>query len=165
MVRRPPAAQTAFGPMFVTAVEQYTPPAHRIVDAAFASRMLPAAQRLVVRAGRWSRLRRLGEAGSDRKAFGVWGGVQSAFNAARIPVYAEKIAAAFAKAPRGPRASIRIATSDADPFKEGNLALSAALTKKGVANDRVVHPGLHDQVFLREAGTLEMLFWHDRRMR
>lgn len=75
MVRRPPAAQTAFGPMFVTAVEQYTPPAHRIVDAAFASRMLPAAQRLVVRAGRWSRLRRLGEAGSDRKAFGVWGGV------------------------------------------------------------------------------------------
>ena len=36
---------------------------------------------------------------------------------------------------------------------------------KGVPNDFVVLPGLHDQVFLREAGTIEMLLWHDRRMR
>jgi hypothetical protein len=33
MARRPPAAQTAFGPMFVTAVEQHTPPERRIVSA------------------------------------------------------------------------------------------------------------------------------------
>jgi hypothetical protein len=99
------------------------------------------------------------------EAFGVWGGVQSAFNAVRIPAYADKVAAAFAKAPRGPKPSIRIATSDADPFREGNLAFSAALTKKGVANDLVMASGLHDQVFLREAGSLEMLLWHDRRMR
>lgn len=99
------------------------------------------------------------------EVFGVWGGVQSALNAVRLPVYADKIAAAFAKSPRGPKPSIRIATSEADPFREGNVSLSAMLTKKGVANDLVILAGLHDQVFLREAGSLEMLLWHDRRMR
>jgi methyltransferase (TIGR00027 family) len=75
MARRPPAAQTAFGPMFVTAVEQHTPPEHRIVTAPLAARVLPAAQRLAAHTGRWSRVRDLGEKASDRKAFGVWGGV------------------------------------------------------------------------------------------
>ena len=54
-------------------------------------------------------------------------------------------------------------TSSADPFLAGNQALAAALRKKGVACDLRVLPGPHDQPWLREAGTIEMLLWHDRR--
>ncbi|WP_236791124.1 SAM-dependent methyltransferase [Amycolatopsis sp. GM8] len=75
MTRRPPKARTAFGPMFVTAIEQYTPPEHRIVDDPLAARMLPATMRFLARAGRWRPLREWLEAASDRKALGVWGGV------------------------------------------------------------------------------------------
>jgi enterochelin esterase-like enzyme len=99
------------------------------------------------------------------EAFGVWGSVQGALNAVRLPAYAEKIAAALARSPRGPRAAVHLETSDADPFRETNVALAAMLAKKGVPCDLEVLPGLHDQVFLREAGTLSMLLWHDRRMR
>ena len=99
------------------------------------------------------------------EVFGVYGAVQGAFNTGRLPTYAEKIAEAMARAPRGSKPSIHLETSESDPFKETNLSLSAMLTKKGVPHDRVVLSGLHDQVFLREAGTLEMLLWHDRRMR
>ena len=96
--------------------------------------------------------------------FGGWGGVQSALNVARLPSYADRLAAALGGAPAG-RASVHLETTEADPFREVNTAFAALLTKKGVANDFVVLSGLHDQVFLREAGTLEMLLWHDRRMR
>lgn len=95
-------------------------------------------------------------------AFTACGGVQSAVNAVRLPRYADKLAAVLAKAPR---TSVHIETSEADPFREVNTGLAGLLTKKGVANDFVVLPGIHDQVFLREAGTLEMLLWHDRRLR
>jgi hypothetical protein len=99
------------------------------------------------------------------EVFGAWGGVQSAVNAGRLPYYADKLAAALARAPHGTKTSVHIETSEADPFRETNVALSAMLTKKGVPNDLVVLPGLHDQVFLRESGTIEMLLWHDRRLR
>ncbi|APR76670.1 Hypothetical protein A7982_02017 [Minicystis rosea] len=99
------------------------------------------------------------------EVFGVYGAVQGAFNTAKLSLYADKIAEAMTRTPRGAKPSIHLETSEADPFKETNLALSAMLTKKGVAHDRAVLVGLHDQVFLREAGALEMLLWHDRRMR
>ena len=95
-------------------------------------------------------------------AFCAWGGVQSAINAGRIGAYADRLAAAVARAPL---TSVHIETSEGDVFRETNTALAAALTKRGVPNDFVVPPGAHDQVFLREAGTMEMLLWHDRRMR
>jgi predicted esterase len=96
------------------------------------------------------------------EAFGAWGGVQSAINVVRLASYGDKLAAALGKAPR---TSVHLETSEADPYREINTALANLLTKKGVANDLVVLPGQHDQVFLREAGTLEMLLWHDRRLR
>ena len=46
-----------------------------------------------------------------------------------------------------------------------NLAFSNELTRRGVANDFVVLSGQHDQTFLRESGSMEMLLWHDRRPR
>jgi hypothetical protein len=96
------------------------------------------------------------------EAFAAWGGVQSALNAAKIEGYADKLALAVAKAPR---TSLHVETSEADVFRETNTALAGALRRKGVAADFVVLPGPHDQVFLRESGTIEMLLWHDRRMR
>jgi predicted esterase len=96
------------------------------------------------------------------EVFAAWGGVQSGFGVGRVPAYADKLAAVLGKAAR---TSIHLETSEADPFREANTALAAALGRKGVPNDFVVLPGMHDQVFLREAGTIEMLLWHDRRLR
>jgi enterochelin esterase-like enzyme len=95
-------------------------------------------------------------------AFGAWGAVQAAFGAHRAGGYAERLAKTLAGV--GPRA-IHIETSTGDAFREGNVALSKALDKRGVANTLRVLPGPHDQPWLREAGTIEMLHWHDRRGR
>lgn len=75
MARRPPAARTAFGPMFVTAVEQHEPMARRIVDEPLAARALPGYLRLATLPGRSAAVRAWLERGSDRSAPGVWGGV------------------------------------------------------------------------------------------
>ncbi len=99
--------------------------------------------------------------------FGALGVVQSAMNTLKVPVYAEKIAAIHAAAVKAGRQppSVHIETSTSDPMQALNRALSNDLTRRGVANDFVVLPGQHDQTFLREAGTMEMLLWHDRRPR
>jgi methyltransferase (TIGR00027 family) len=69
---RNPAAQTAFGPMAQAAIEQYEPPARRLVDDDLAMSMLPAGQRAFVRAMRWPLLRRLTIAASERAVPGSW---------------------------------------------------------------------------------------------
>lgn len=91
--------------------------------------------------------------------FAAWGGVQSALGEAHAPAIANRLAGAIASA--GPR-RLHVETSTGDAFYRANLALSRELKKKGVAHDLAVLPGPHDQPFLREAGTLEMLLWHDR---
>ena len=95
-------------------------------------------------------------------AFCAWGGVQSAIAAARMAAYADKLSSALAKTAL---TSVHVETTEGDVFREANTAFAALLTRKGVPNDFVVLPGQHDQVFLRESGTAEMLLWHDRRMR
>jgi pimeloyl-ACP methyl ester carboxylesterase len=93
--------------------------------------------------------------------FASWGGVQSAFGAHRAAGYADRIEKALAsQAPRSIR--LHLETSSGDPFREGNALLSSLLTKKGIANELRILPGPHDQPWLRESGTLEMLLWHDR---
>jgi len=91
--------------------------------------------------------------------FGAWGGIQSAFGQGSAPLLAQRIAEALKSA--GPR-RLHIETSLADPFYRANLALSRELQRRGVAHDFAALPGPHDQPWLREAGTLEMLLWHDR---
>ncbi len=94
--------------------------------------------------------------------FASWGGVQSAFGAHRAAGYADRIERALkSQAQRTIR--LHLETSTGDPFREGNALLSSLLTKKGIANDLRILPGPHDQPWLRESGTLEMLLWHDRR--
>jgi predicted esterase len=91
--------------------------------------------------------------------FAAWGGVQSALGEAGAPAIANRFAGALASA--GTR-RLHVETSTGDAFYRANMALSRELKKKGVPHDLRVLPGPHDQPFLREAGTLEMLLWHDR---
>jgi len=91
--------------------------------------------------------------------FGAWGGVQSAFGVHRVPSYAQRLERALERA--GPR-PLHLLTSAADPFRKAQEALSQALSLRGIANDLRVSPGPHDQPWLRETGTIEMLLWHDR---
>jgi enterochelin esterase-like enzyme len=93
------------------------------------------------------------------EAFAAWGGVHSAIGQASAVAYAKRIAAAVARA--GPRA-LHVETSEGDPFRTANEALSRALSERKIAHELRVLPGPHDQPWLREAGTLEMLLWHDR---
>jgi len=86
--------------------------------------------------------------------------VQSAITEGNSARYAERLATALdGIAPK----RIHIETSREDVFRKGNERLSAELDKRGIKNDLLVIPGWHDQPWLREAGTVEMLLWHDRR--
>lgn len=67
-----PAAQTAFGPMVLAAVEQNEPPGRRLVDDDLAKAFLPARLRRLVDTTRLSPLRRLLIAGSERTGPGLW---------------------------------------------------------------------------------------------
>lgn len=96
-------------------------------------------------------------------AFGSWGGVQSAIVAYRAEDYAKRLADAFKKAAPKPF-HLHVQTSAADPFRAANELLASLLAKKGVPRDLLILPGPHDQPWLRESGTLEMLLWHERRL-
>jgi methyltransferase (TIGR00027 family) len=69
---RNPAAQTAFGPMVLAAVEQNEPAGRRLVDDDLADLFLPAAMRLLVGATRWGPARRLMIRGSEFTGPGLW---------------------------------------------------------------------------------------------
>ncbi len=69
---RNPAAQTAFGPMVLAAVEQNEPPGRRLVDDDLADLFLPAPLRWLVTATRSAPLRRLMIRGSEFTGPGLW---------------------------------------------------------------------------------------------
>jgi methyltransferase (TIGR00027 family) len=69
------AAQTAYGPMSIVAIEQYYPQAQRLVHDELASEFLPPGLRALLKVTRWSPLRALLFNLSDKGARGVWGGV------------------------------------------------------------------------------------------
>lgn len=93
--------------------------------------------------------------------FGTFGGVQAAFNVPAALKYAERIARAQKDV--GARA-VRVGTSSEDPFRKANEAFAKELGKRGVERELSVPPGPHNQPWLREVGTLDMLLWHERRL-
>jgi hypothetical protein len=95
------------------------------------------------------------------EVFGAWGSVQGAFGLAKVPGYADKLAAVIAKG----RKDLHLETSTGDPFHEPTVSLADLLTKRGIPRELLVYPGPHDQVWLRESGTMGMLRWHDARER
>lgn len=92
--------------------------------------------------------------------FGAWGGVQAALSEPTARAIAPRLVAALERS--GPRA-LHIETSTWDVFRPGNELLAHHLQRRGVPHDFRMIPGQHDQPWLREAGTIEMLLWHDRR--
>jgi methyltransferase (TIGR00027 family) len=69
---RNPAAQTAFGPMVLAAVEQNEPPDRRLVDDDLADLFLPVGLRLLVGATRWAPVRRALIRASEWTGRGLW---------------------------------------------------------------------------------------------
>ena len=69
---RNPAAQTAFGPMVLAAVEHNEPSGRRLVDDDLAESFLPVPLRLLAGATRWGPARRLMIRGSEFTGPGLW---------------------------------------------------------------------------------------------
>lgn len=97
-----------------------------------------------------------------RGAFGGLALVQSAHGAHRNPAIAAGLASA---GPGGAPLPTLVLTSQGDPFRDRNHALARELASRGVPHEARTLPGPHDQPWLREAGTPEMLLWLDRRPR
>jgi hypothetical protein len=94
-------------------------------------------------------------------AFATVGSLQAAIGAGRVASYATRFERVFETHGRKP---LRIATSGSDSGRATNEKLAAELVKRGIPVTLSVPPGPHDQRFLREAGTLELLLWHDREL-
>jgi enterochelin esterase-like enzyme len=98
-------------------------------------------------------------------AFAGLGLTQPGIGAYRAEHHAERLGRALADSPAQHRApAFHLLTSTGDPHKEATEALAAALAKRGVGRDLRLLPGPHDQPWLQEAGTPELLAWHERRL-
>lgn len=93
--------------------------------------------------------------------FATAGVVQPAIAARSIERYADALAGAAGKTLRG----VHVESSKADPFLGVSEKLARALGDRHVANEFIAPKGPHDQPFLRDVGTIEMLLWHDRALR
>jgi O-methyltransferase involved in polyketide biosynthesis len=67
-----PAAQTAFGPIVLAAVEHQEAEGHRLVDDELAGQFLPLGMRWLVGATRWAVARRLMIGASERTGPRLW---------------------------------------------------------------------------------------------
>jgi predicted esterase len=94
--------------------------------------------------------------------FGSVGSVQGAFGRERAAAYAAAIARAHTEL--GPR-SVHVQSSLEDPYRGAAEHLAKQLSSHGVPHEVCIPPGPHDQAWLREVGTLEMLLWYDRALR
>jgi enterochelin esterase-like enzyme len=96
------------------------------------------------------------------EAFATWGGVQSAISEAGAAGYADRLEKAVGRV--GAR-MLHVESSSLDPYRAANERLAAELARRKLPCELRVPPGPHDQPWLREAGTIEMLAWHDRALR
>jgi hypothetical protein len=92
-------------------------------------------------------------------SFSALCGLQSHFERHEAGSYAERVARAFAAS--GPR-RLLLHTSTLDPYLGANHALSQALARHDLAHDLRISPGPHTAGWVRDAGALEALLWHDR---
>ncbi len=91
--------------------------------------------------------------------FGAVGVVQPALSAGRAKQWAEGLAKARKE---NDKLAIHLLTSEQDPFVGATRALAKALDDVKVPHTLRVSPGPHDQPWLRETGTIEMLLFHER---
>ncbi|MCU0691399.1 MAG: hypothetical protein MUF54_08355 [Polyangiaceae bacterium] len=90
------------------------------------------------------------------------GGVQAAIGNGSARSYAAKFEQVVRA--QGLR-RFHIETSSGDPYQKANTQLARALQDRGLDATLCVPPGPHNQPWLQEVGTLEMLLWHDRQLR
>jgi hypothetical protein len=91
--------------------------------------------------------------------FGVVGTMQGAFGKSLAEVYARRIAELVKRL--GPR-RIHVTTTTFDPFREASQWFVQRLKERGLDATLSLAEGPHDQTFLREAGSLEMLLFQAR---
>lgn len=94
------------------------------------------------------------------ETFGIVGTLQGAYKKNRVTHYADRLSA-LAPALR----AAYVGTSVDDVYKLANERLGNQLAERGVATRLTVRRGPHNQAFLREVATLELLLWHDRALR
>ena len=92
-------------------------------------------------------------------AFGAVGALQAAVGENLSDAYALRFEQAFARAGTRP---LRIATSAWDPERPSSERLVKKLRARGLEVTLASSPGGHDQGFLRESGSLELLYYYDR---
>ncbi len=92
--------------------------------------------------------------------FGAVGVVQPAFGEHRAPSYASALADVVKQHGARP---IHLLSSEGDGFRESTKLLGRELEKRSLPHTLRVTPGPHDQPWLRESGTLEMLLFHAQR--
>lgn len=93
------------------------------------------------------------------EAFGAAGTTQGAFGVPLADAYATRIAEVLARV--GPR-ELRVGSSGGDGGRKAHERLVKQLEARGHRVSFSVPPGPHDQRWLREIGTLELLLHYDR---
>lgn len=93
--------------------------------------------------------------------FRTCGVVQPAIGKHRVATYAQRLAELKSK---GLEHRYHLESSSGDPYRDATVALGRALTRLQIAHELCVPPGPHSQPWLREVGTLEMLYWHSREL-
>jgi len=91
--------------------------------------------------------------------FAALGCVQAALSRAATEHYTQRLVELSKAA--GPRA-IQLVTSGSDPFRDATLRLSKRLAERAISTTLQDPSGPHDQRFLREVATLEMLLFQAR---
>jgi iron(III)-salmochelin esterase len=95
------------------------------------------------------------------EVFGTVGALQPAIRVEEASMIADLAKAAMARAPF----SLRLVSSEADPFLPAVRAASDRLREAGVAHECLVVPGTHGYAFNRGPGGAELLLWHERVLR
>ena len=93
------------------------------------------------------------------EAFGAAGATQGAFGVNLVEPYAQRLEAALARV--GKR-SLRFATSSWDKGRTSSIKLAKKLAARGIDATLAESPGPHDQRWLREVASLELLLHYDR---
>jgi len=88
--------------------------------------------------------------------FSALSGVQAAISVAAVEQYARRFAELKTSTSE---ARIQLVTSTLDPFRDASQRLAKRFAERDVSATLLCPSGPHDQRFLREAGTLEMLLF------
>jgi enterochelin esterase-like enzyme len=95
---------------------------------------------------------------SHPETFGVVGALQPAIRG----IVGEVVDLAAQKLGARP---LRLVTSTEDYFRDEVATANERLTAKGIAHDYLLTQGPHDYVWNKGPGAIEMLLWHDRKLR